>query len=74
MKLSIVNWTELSFREQKTLIQRPQAADVAIGPKVAEILSRVRIEGDEAVGRFSEQFDGSKEKIAEAIQKQLLSY
>ncbi len=58
MNMPVANWTGLSANERKRLLQRPQVADSAIGLKVAEIINRVRIDGDAALIEFSKQFDG----------------
>jgi histidinol dehydrogenase len=58
MSISVANWSGLSAKERKLLIQRPQPTDSAIGLKVAEIINRVRIDGDAAVQEFNKRFDG----------------
>ncbi len=54
--MQILNWKELSPKEQKTLLDRPAEAMVE-RHRVAEIMNQVAAEGDRALAKWTEQFD-----------------
>lgn len=52
-------WNQLSAQEQRALLKRPALRDdPALQARVAEIIERVRIEGDRALFDLTEQIDG----------------
>lgn len=66
-------WTDLDEAARQTALARPQAiSDVSLIDGVRDILSDVRSNGDEALYRLTEKFDGVKidtlEVPAEALQ------
>lgn len=56
--MSIINWDTLSLAEQSVALARPDMADSSqINSKVRDIIATVRREGDNALRRYSQQFD-----------------
>ncbi|MDH3418955.1 MAG: histidinol dehydrogenase [Gammaproteobacteria bacterium] len=52
-------WNQLSAREQAALLERPALReDAALQARVAEIIARVRADGDRAVFELTEEIDG----------------
>lgn len=52
-------WNQLSAREQSALLERPALReDRALQARVAEIIARVRADGDSALLELTEQIDG----------------
>ncbi|MBU2872277.1 histidinol dehydrogenase [Colwellia sp. E2M01] len=71
----LINWQELSPQQQTTALARPAIADSALlSTQVANIISRVKNQGDQALLELTEQFDGialktlavSAEQVAQA--------
>ncbi len=57
--LTIVTWSDLDSRQRSACLERPAvAADESIRSKVAEIIGRVRRDGDTALLEFTRDFDG----------------
>ncbi len=75
MNTQIINWQELSVQQKKAALARPAIADSALlSTQVANILARVKNQGDSALFHLTEQFDGialstlavSQEQVAQA--------
>jgi len=61
MMIAINKWVDLDDREQDALLQRPALAnDAGIRGQVKSILKAVRNEGDAALRRLTEEFDGAR--------------
>jgi len=59
MKNQMITWQNLSLQEQKNVLARPAIADNALlTTQVANILSQVRTQGDQALLNLTEKFDG----------------
>ena len=59
MKNQMVNWQNLSLQEQKNVLARPAIADNALlSTQVANIISQVKNQGDQALFDLTEKFDG----------------
>ncbi|MDX3774972.1 histidinol dehydrogenase [Chromatiaceae bacterium AAb-1] len=57
--MSIIDWNSLSANEQQVALARPAMADSnSIKSTVSDIISTVRRDGDAALRRYSQQFDG----------------
>ncbi len=55
----LINWQSLAASEQQATLARPAIADNAkLSTLVADILAQVKQEGDKALYRLTEQFDG----------------
>ncbi|OUR79394.1 histidinol dehydrogenase [Colwellia psychrerythraea] len=55
----LINWQELSAQQKKSALARPAIADSALlSTQVANILARVKSQGDKAIFALTEQFDG----------------
>lgn len=55
----LINWQELSKQQKITALARPAIADSALlSTQVANILSQVKNQGDQAITSLTEQFDG----------------
>lgn len=55
----IINWQTLSEQQKKSALARPAIADSALlSTQVANIISRVKNQGDKALFELTEQFDG----------------
>ena len=55
----LINWQELSKQQKISALARPAIADSALlSTQVANILSQVKNQGDQAVFALTEQFDG----------------
>ena len=60
MRMQIHNWSALAPGEQATLLQRPALADDAqVRAATAELLAEVRADGDAALRRLTERYDGA---------------
>jgi len=58
----MVNWPQLTAAEQQIALARPRLADsVSLRRQVTDIINKVRAEGDVALVRLSQQFDGLAE-------------
>jgi histidinol dehydrogenase len=58
-QVAILNWDRLSADEQTQALDRPVARSAAeLRQKVSDILQEVRAEGDTALTRLTERFDG----------------
>lgn len=75
MNTQIINWQALSAQQKVDALARPAIADNALlSTQVANILSQVQKQGDKALIKLTEQFDGikldtlsvSKEQVAQA--------
>lgn len=75
MNTQIINWQTLSAQQKVDALARPAIADNALlSTQVANILSQVQKQGDKALIKLTEQFDGikldtlsvSKEQVAQA--------
>ncbi|MEI6893955.1 MAG: histidinol dehydrogenase [Colwellia sp.] len=71
----LINWQELSEQQKTNALARPAIADSALlSTQVANILARVKNQGDQAIFELTEQFDGialstltvSREQVAQA--------
>ena len=71
----LINWQTLSEQQKKSALARPAIADSALlSTQVANIISRVKNQGDKALFELTEQFDGvalntltvSAEQVAQA--------
>jgi len=59
MNTQIIDWQTISTQQQKDALARPAIADNALlSTQVANILSRVKEQGDKALISLTEQFDG----------------
>jgi len=55
----LINWQELSAQQKTSALARPAIADSALlSTQVANIISRVKNQGDKALYELTEQFDG----------------
>ena len=60
MSIRIENWSQLAYDEQAALLQRPAVADDArIRSDAGEIIDAVRADGDAALRRLTQQYDGA---------------
>lgn len=68
----LINWQTLSEQQKKSALARPAIADSALlSTQVANILSRVKNQGDEAIFELTEQFDGIALKTLTVSAKQV---
>ena len=55
----LINWQELSAQQKTSALARPAIADSALlSTQVANIIARVKNQGDQAILELTEQFDG----------------
>ncbi len=59
MKINFYRWAELSREERAALCRRAEARMEEVMPAVQRIIEEVRTQGDEAVRRFTREFDGA---------------
>ena len=59
MTINLVDWSAANESERRTVLTRPAAAgNCEIVTRVSEIISDVREQGDRALARFTQAFDG----------------
>lgn len=60
MSMRFLRWSELGAAERRRALSRPQPPTGDIGEAVAAIIREVREDGDEALLRLTERFDGCR--------------
>jgi histidinol dehydrogenase len=56
--LKVVEWSTQSAEQRVALLRRPASATPGLQAAVADIIAQVRGDGDAALGRLTQQFDG----------------
>lgn len=75
MIMNITYWNKLSSIEKKSLLQRSTMKNDSLYEQSMNIIEQVKLEGDEALIRFTEKFDKIKiEKIAVTEQEFIDAY
>ena len=59
LKLSVLDWSELSAQQRTESLRRPTQRDTAeLHAQVTEVLADVRVRGDAAVREYTQRYDG----------------